>query len=220
MNTLTSTLPAGLRQAQPIGATGSTTGNDQLGQASFLKLMTAQLKFQDPFDPVENQAMVAQMAQLATSSGIAEMNVALQQISAGFSTSRLSDASNLIGRSVLIEGNQATVDQSGSYRGEFGLTGPADNVAVEYRTSTGELVHRQELGAQNAGRVPFQFSPIDAQGNRLDLGSLRVSVSGAAANTLSTWRAVNGVEAIGSSGEPMLVTPQGSIPVSTALRVG
>lgn len=53
----------------------------QLGQSDFLRLMTAQLTQQDPFNPIDNQAMVAQMAQFSSLAGISETNVTLQQIS-------------------------------------------------------------------------------------------------------------------------------------------
>ena len=52
----------------------------QLGQNDFLRLMTTQLSAQDPFDPVDNQAMVAQMAQFSSVTGISEMNMSLQSI--------------------------------------------------------------------------------------------------------------------------------------------
>ncbi len=57
-----------------------------LGQTDFLRLMTAQLKEQDPFAPVDNQQMVAQMAQMSSSTGIAEMNVSLKAIAEQIST--------------------------------------------------------------------------------------------------------------------------------------
>jgi len=52
----------------------------QLGQTDFLRLMTTQLKQQDPLEPVDNQAMVAQMAQFSSVAGISEMNVSLKSI--------------------------------------------------------------------------------------------------------------------------------------------
>ena len=52
----------------------------QLGQNDFLRMMTTQLSAQDPFDPVDNQAMVAQMAQFSSVTGISEMNISLKGI--------------------------------------------------------------------------------------------------------------------------------------------
>ncbi len=62
----------------PVMPKGSA--EKQLGQNDFLRLMTTQLKEQDPFDPVDNQAMVAQMAQFSSVSGISEMNISLKGI--------------------------------------------------------------------------------------------------------------------------------------------
>jgi flagellar basal-body rod modification protein FlgD len=56
------------------------TAQRQLGQNDFLRLMTTQLSAQDPFDPVDNQQMVAQMAQFSSVTGISEMNISLQSI--------------------------------------------------------------------------------------------------------------------------------------------
>ena len=68
--------------------TGTATGASQktsrsqsdLNATDFLKLMTEQLKQQDPFAPTDNTQMVAQMAQMSSSSGIAEMNASLKNI--------------------------------------------------------------------------------------------------------------------------------------------
>ena len=65
----------------------------KMGQTDFLRLMTTQLKAQDPFSPVDNQAMVAQMAQFSSVAGISEMNVALKSIAEqmGAQTALLAD---------------------------------------------------------------------------------------------------------------------------------
>ena len=60
---------------QPKGA------GQQMGQSDFLRLMTAQLSQQDPFNPVDNQQMVAQMAQFSSLAGISETNTVLAKIS-------------------------------------------------------------------------------------------------------------------------------------------
>ncbi|WP_273543629.1 flagellar hook capping FlgD N-terminal domain-containing protein, partial [Aeromonas veronii] len=45
---------------QTTGTT--TTPKKELDQASFLKLLTMQLSYQDPFKPVDNAQMLSQMA--------------------------------------------------------------------------------------------------------------------------------------------------------------
>ena len=74
-------IPAGIPLYTP-GATGTpaSRGQGDLGTGDFLRLMTEQLKQQDPFAPTDNTQMVAQMAQMSASSGIAEMNTTLKNI--------------------------------------------------------------------------------------------------------------------------------------------
>ena len=53
---------------------------DQLGQADFLRLLTVQMQQQDPFEPVDNKEMLAQMAQFSSLAGTAETNTTLEKI--------------------------------------------------------------------------------------------------------------------------------------------
>ena len=55
-------------------------GMDSLGQGDFLKLLTVQMQQQDPFDPVDNKEMLAQMAQFSSLAGVAETNDSLERI--------------------------------------------------------------------------------------------------------------------------------------------
>lgn len=192
---------------------------ESLGQAAFLKLMTAQLKFQDPFDPVDNQAMVGQMAQFSQVAGISEMNVSLKQIAGGFGTSRLAEAANFIGRSVLQDGDTAYADAEGRYGGEFTVNEPASNVAVEWLNAAGEVVHTQQLGSVNAGKVPFELISQDEAGNPVDVGPLKVRVTGATPTTLATWLPVTAVESSSTGAEAMLVTPGGNVSAASVRRI-
>ena len=62
-------------------APGAKTGFAALGQGDFIKLMTTQLQQQDPFEPMDNKEMLAQMAQFSSLAGVSDINKTLQQIS-------------------------------------------------------------------------------------------------------------------------------------------
>ena len=53
-----------------------------LGQADFIKLMTTQLKQQDPTDPVDSKDTIAQMAQFSSLAGLESINTTLKAIAA------------------------------------------------------------------------------------------------------------------------------------------
>lgn len=65
------------------GATTATRSKStsEMTSTDFLKLMTAQLKQQDPFAPQDNSQMVAQMAQMNASAATTEMSTTLKSIS-------------------------------------------------------------------------------------------------------------------------------------------
>lgn len=61
-------------------AKGTSKDASEMNQNDFLRLMTRQLQMQDPFNPVDNTQMVAQMAQFSSLAGINQTNVTLSQI--------------------------------------------------------------------------------------------------------------------------------------------
>jgi flagellar basal-body rod modification protein FlgD len=67
-------------------AASAKTTHQTLGQADFIRLMTTQMKLQDPLEPVDNKEMIAQMAQFSSLSGIENINSTLKAISAQLDT--------------------------------------------------------------------------------------------------------------------------------------
>lgn len=57
------------------------SGLGSLGQADFLRLLTTQLQNQDPTEPVNNEAMLAQMAQFSSLEANLTTNTTLEDIS-------------------------------------------------------------------------------------------------------------------------------------------
>ena len=207
---------AGLSQAQPENA----TGDNSLDQDSFLRLMTTQLKFQDPFDPLDNQAMVAQLAQFSSVAGISEMKQSLSDIASILGNNRLTEAKEWIGHSVLVPGNISVAGKNGEYAGEFELDQATENLSIDLLNEAGEIVMFVELGQQEAGPVEFNFDSKDEAGNPLDQGRLRVRVNGGAVTNLATWVPVASVKTTDGNGPPILVTPIGNVFPAEALKIG
>lgn len=105
----------GLRAAEPQTATqvrATSRGTESLGQQDFLTLLVTQLRNQDPLNPMDNEAFVAQLAQFSTVSGITEMNASLKSLAAGSSGGSRADAPQWIGRSVASAAGTAGIVRS------------------------------------------------------------------------------------------------------------
>jgi flagellar basal-body rod modification protein FlgD len=76
--TITSTNAATSAATTPAAARKGGLGS--LDQGDFLKLMTVQMQHQDPFDPVDQKEMLAQMAQFSSLAGTADMGETLKSI--------------------------------------------------------------------------------------------------------------------------------------------
>ena len=155
--------------------TSTTRGNDELGQAEFLELMTKQLEFQDPLEPMENGDFIAQMAQFSATSGIADLNAAFSEISTAFQSNQALQASTMVGRDVLISGNQIRLDNEGDMVMAVELNQSAAAVRVNITDANGQLVHQVDLGSQSAGLVNYQWNGLNANGDRVSSGLYNIS---------------------------------------------
>lgn len=208
----------------PGASTAPTTAAGAMDQNDFLKLMTTQLTTQDPFNPVDNTQMVAQMAQFSQVAGIAQMNQSLQAIAASLGGNRLSDAASWIGHSMLVTSDIATPLRDGSYAGQFTLTDPADQVVVNFVDGNGAVVHSETLGAQAAGDMSFAWDGKNEAGEAVATGPLRLVVTatqnGQSRNAATaTWTAIGGIQSPSSGGESRLVTGLGLLEPSAAIRL-
>ena len=141
------------------------TGVQTIDQAGFLRLMTAQLQYQDPFTPMDNNQMVNQMATFTSLENQNSGNKLLQSISDALGNgTRLSDAASWIGKAMLVKSDIATPDRAGSYAGEINLTKDAASVAVDLVDADGKTVKTIDLGERKAGAAGFYWDGNDDAG--------------------------------------------------------
>lgn len=74
-------------------------GGNILQKDDFLKLLITQLKQQDPLDPVDNQAMLSQLAQFSSLEQMSNLNKNFENAN---SVSNFMEATRLIGKEVYI----------------------------------------------------------------------------------------------------------------------
>ncbi|WP_277970026.1 flagellar hook assembly protein FlgD [Sphingomonas echinoides] len=202
-----------------------TTSSQSLGASDFLKLMTAQLNNQDPFAPTDNTQMVAQLAQISSTSGIAEMGTTLKAIQDKLGATTAGDALGYVGRTVLTEGSTAYARAAGGLAGAVELDKDATGVTVSIRDANGQTLNTLSLGAQKAGTATYDWDGKDASGASAGSGPFTVSVEAADGGEAVTarnlvWAPVAAVS-MPATGSPMLTLPGiGQVATSAVRQVG
>ena len=204
-------------QSLGIGATPRTpavaSGAPQtLGQGDFLKLMTAQMQNQDPFNPVDNTQMVAQMAQFSSLAGISEMSTTLKAISDKLGATTTADATAYLGKTVLTEGASAYPRGTGGIAGAVELDADATKATVTIASADGRILKTVQLGSQKAGTATFDWDGVTDAGEDAGAGPFKVSVAAQdAGKTVAARTLVS----------PVLTLPGvGQIPVTAVRQIG
>jgi flagellar basal-body rod modification protein FlgD len=196
-------------------STGSTSGTSPADlQNTFLQLLVAQLKNQDPTNPMDSSQMTSQLAQISTVQGISQLNTSLSSLSSQLAAGQQSQAALLIGSTVLAPGN--TIPVASGKAGAFGvsLANDVSDLQVVVKNSAGTIVNTIDLGKQSAGTIPVGWTPTDTAGNALPDGTYTITAMGTINGQQATASTLTGatVESVvtQSSGTAGLVLSNGS----------
>lgn len=146
---------------------------DDLGKNEFLQLLVAQLNNQDPLAPQENGEFIAQLAQFSTVEGIEKMNGSMDAMVSSFQSSQALQASSLVGRTVVVQGEHAMVDTQTGFTGQLALPEASGAVMVNVYDEAGSMVTTVNLGGLEKGLHDFAWDGTDANGDSLPSGRYR-----------------------------------------------
>jgi flagellar basal-body rod modification protein FlgD len=150
-----------------------TSASGALGQDTFLKLLVTQMQNQNPLDPQDNTQFVSQLAQFSSLEGITSLNDTVSGLANSLQSNQAVQASALVGRSVEVESDKANLATGGVVQGEVSLPDSTASLQIKIYDSKDKLVYSADLGAQNAGDIPFVWDGTDADGAALDPGSYK-----------------------------------------------
>jgi len=145
-------------------------------QERFIALLTAQMKNQDPLAPADNNQITTQMSQLSTVTGIANMNKNISDIGKTLESTQTLNATGLLGRAVLTEGNELRLVDSKGAQFAFDLASDAQDVSVTIKDVTGRVVAVQSLGSGDSGINEFTWDGTDQNGQKAPFGKYTFEV--------------------------------------------
>jgi len=183
------------------GSTGSTQDLAQI----FLQLLVAQMNNQDPLNPVDNNQLTSQMAQISTVTGINTLNATVSGL---VSQMQQSTALQLTGHSVMVSGNALNLASNTSATsgvsavGGYNLSGAATQVTVTISDASGNTVRQLSYGAQSAGMQDFTWDGTTSTGATAPAGNYSFSVSASNGATAVPTTAYNIEAVIGVAPQP------------------
>ncbi|MCU0580875.1 MAG: hypothetical protein MUF26_00305 [Syntrophales bacterium] len=163
-----------------------TSKTTSLGKDDFLKMLVAQLKNQDPLNPMDGTEFAAQLAQFSSLEQLTNMNTQLTNLGLYQKTMISTEAVNLLGKEVTVgQGNQFQVDgDNGNF--SYSIAGDAAQVSISILDASGREVDRIEAGTQSAGQqnvtwqkgnnsnglYSYKVTAVDANGDAVKVTSM------------------------------------------------
>ncbi len=211
-------LQSKLSASEAKAPTGSSAG----AQDRFLKLLVTQMQNQDPLNPMDNAQVTTQLAQLNTVTGIEQLNRTLGQMAASSAAQQSLQAAMLIGREVLVAGNQ--ISFSGQpVRIGVDLPQAVDGMTIDIADGKGNLVESLQIGAQAQGAATFEWDGLDASGQAFPAGKYVLSArAGSGSAAVSATTLIGGrVQSVGGAadgGIQLQLSGVGSVDVADVRR--
>lgn len=148
-----------------------------MGQTAFLTLFTAQLRSQNPLDPMDNTAFVSQLAQFSQLEATTKMSDSLSTMAKASNTDRMTTAASLIGKKVAIPDGQAILANGAAVDGTVALAADTDSITLKVFAADGTLVRTGQIGAQKKGDFNFVWDGMDSTGAQVADGKYRIEAT-------------------------------------------
>ncbi|MFH1490502.1 MAG: flagellar hook capping FlgD N-terminal domain-containing protein [Pseudomonadota bacterium] len=145
--------------------TAATKKKDELGRDSFLTMFLAQLKNQDPLNPMDGQEFAAQLAQFTSLEQLYNVNENLEAMNTSQNQNSRFQALDFIGRDIQAGGNILSLKQDQTVKGGFTIAEKAYCTVMVY-DENGIPVRSIPLGELESGPHDFVWDGVDDSGNR------------------------------------------------------
>lgn len=166
--------------------TGSSSTSNSASQTlsadmnTFLTLLTTQLKYQDPLDPMDTAEFTNQLVQYSSVEQAIQTNEKLDSLLSMNIQNLGAQAVSYIGKVAQVLGDVMPL-QDGQAKAAYTLDKDVQSVTIIVKDLTGKVVYSEE-GEVTAGTHEFDWDGKTAGGQQLEDGAYQIVVSAKVAN--------------------------------------
>lgn len=196
---------------------------NELGKDDFIRLMSAQLKHQDPTSPLKNEQMAAQLAQFSALEQMMNVNNTLDKLVSAQKPQEQVLAASLIGKKIITDSSRFNLDKGAQPEIKFQLPVDAETVNVAIIDSKGETIRDFELGSMKQGEQSVRWDGKNSKSQEQPVGEYSYRVTGQDSEgkplqiKTSTAGLVTGV--VFEAGKPMLLVEDKKIALELVGRI-
>lgn len=158
--------------------TNSTNSSSQQLSAdmnTFLQLLTTQLKYQDPMDPMDTAEFTNQLVQYSSVEQAIQTNEKLDTMMSLSIANLGAQAVSYIGKTVQVLGDVMPLE-GGKAKATYTLDKDVLSTTIVVKDMNGKIVYTQS-GEKMSGTHEFNWDGKDSNGNQLEDGAYQISVS-------------------------------------------
>lgn len=160
-----------------------------------MQLLVAQLKAQDPLDPMDSRDFITQLSQLTgveQLTTVADRVAALEIATAGMANTQVA---SLVGKSVTADASSLRIDEMGSATSAYQLDAAAHETTVTIRDAQGRVIRTMQLGEGFPGAHTLTWDGNDDSGARVPPGryTFEVAAKDAAGNPVGSSTRITGL---------------------------
>ena len=147
---------------------------DEMGEREFLLLFTTQLQNQNPLDPMENEAFVAQLAQFSQLEATTSMSEDINSLVTSMKGERMLQGATLLGKKVAVPNGPAILENGAAISGIISVPNGADGIEVKVYDKAGLPIKTELLGRQSPGEVLVRWDGTNAKGEKMPDGAYQM----------------------------------------------
>jgi flagellar basal-body rod modification protein FlgD len=217
----------------PVGSSSSSSSSTanainsalNITPADFLRLISTQLKDQNPMQPTDPTQFLSQLEQMSQVSSLQSMQSSLTTLQTSLQSTQMANGASLLGQTVLAPSTTATLDSSGgTVSGAVSVPSGAKSVTVTITNSGGALVDTLQLTPATSGLTNFTWNGKNTAGTAVPAGKYTVAATasnGAQTLTLNPLIAakVQSVTVDSSTQALDVNTENGTVPLSSVVSI-